>query len=396
MGERKGVNKYYPPDYDPSKGGLNKFQGTHALRERARKLHMGILIIRFEMPYNIWCEGCENHIGTGVRYNAEKKKVGMYYSTPIYQFRMKCHLCDNHFEIKTDPANLDYVIVSGARRQERRWDPTENEQVVPEDKGVTRKMAADAMFRLEHGVDDKKQSKQVNLTLRQLEEFQTERWFDDYGANRAMRAAMRVKRNEAKAQEVKDASYNFIDPLLPPDDNDAKVAKLLQFTQPKTSDQLRDEKRTLIDAQSVFARLKAKKISPSSKKAYARQSLTGLINQSQKNFSNFKNSGAAQNLGIILKKGNPGTSSEHSPQEDLRKGEDVDPQTPASTHEDKQRQCASPESNGISGTSTDIAADSTTNQRVAVQGCSSKAENLPSQSTMNSLVGYDCSTSDSD
>ena len=38
------------------------------------------------------------------RYNAEKKKIGMYYSTPVYQFRMKCHLCDNYFEIKTDPA----------------------------------------------------------------------------------------------------------------------------------------------------------------------------------------------------------------------------------------------------------------------------------------------------
>lgn len=67
MGERKGTNKYYPPDYDPGAGGLNKFLGTHALRERARKLHLGILIIRFEMPYNIWCEGCENHIGMGVR-----------------------------------------------------------------------------------------------------------------------------------------------------------------------------------------------------------------------------------------------------------------------------------------------------------------------------------------
>lgn len=67
MGERKGQNKYYPPDYNPAVGGLNKFQGTHALRERARKLHMGILIIRFEMPYNIWCEGCNNHIGMGVR-----------------------------------------------------------------------------------------------------------------------------------------------------------------------------------------------------------------------------------------------------------------------------------------------------------------------------------------
>lgn len=37
-------------------------------------------------------------------YNAEKKKVGMYYSTPIYQFRFKCHLCPNHIEMKTDPA----------------------------------------------------------------------------------------------------------------------------------------------------------------------------------------------------------------------------------------------------------------------------------------------------
>jgi Saf4/Yju2 protein len=56
------------------------------------------------MPYNIWCDGCNKHIAMGVRYNAEKSKIGMYYTTPIYKFRMKCHLCDNHFEIKTDPA----------------------------------------------------------------------------------------------------------------------------------------------------------------------------------------------------------------------------------------------------------------------------------------------------
>lgn len=55
------------------------------------------------MPYNIWCGTCGNHIGMGVRYNAEKTKIGNYFTTPIYQFRMKCHLCDGHFEIKTDP-----------------------------------------------------------------------------------------------------------------------------------------------------------------------------------------------------------------------------------------------------------------------------------------------------
>jgi len=48
-----------------------------------------------------------------LRYNAEKTKVGMYYSTPVYQFRMKCHLCDNHFEMKTDPGvriPINYTI----------------------------------------------------------------------------------------------------------------------------------------------------------------------------------------------------------------------------------------------------------------------------------------------
>jgi len=46
---------------------------------------------------------CNNHIGMGVRYNAEKKKIGNYFSTPIYSFRCKCHLCDGWFEIHTDP-----------------------------------------------------------------------------------------------------------------------------------------------------------------------------------------------------------------------------------------------------------------------------------------------------
>ncbi|XP_066946799.1 coiled-coil domain-containing protein 130 homolog isoform X1 [Macrobrachium rosenbergii] len=309
MGERKGVNKYYPPDYDPRKGGLNKFQGTHALRERARKLHMGILIIRFEMPYNIWCDGCENHIGTGVRYNAEKKKVGMYYSTPIYQFRMKCHLCDNHFEIKTDPANLDYEIVSGARRQERRWDPTDNEQIVPEDKEVTRKMAADAMFKLEHGVDDKKKSRDNQASIEQLEEFQTRRWHDDYGANRAMRDIMRVKRTKEQEQATRDASYHLPVPLLPPDESDEKTAKLLQFTQSKTSDELQKEKRSSIDAHSIFAKLKPKSVSSQEKKAFARQSVKNIVNSSQKNFSNFKNNFKPQTLGIKVKKTENETAS---------------------------------------------------------------------------------------
>ena len=64
------------------------------------------------MPYNIWCNTCGNHIGMGVRYNAEKTKIGNYYTTPIFQFRMKCHLCDGHFEIKTDPRNCFFPLLA--------------------------------------------------------------------------------------------------------------------------------------------------------------------------------------------------------------------------------------------------------------------------------------------
>ncbi|XP_023248548.1 coiled-coil domain-containing protein 130 homolog isoform X2 [Copidosoma floridanum] len=231
MGERKGQNLYYPPDYDPKFGGINKFQGTHALRERARKLHLGILIIRFEMPFNIWCDGCGNHIGMGVRYNAEKKKVGMYYSTPVYQFRMKCHLCDNHFEIKTDPGNLDYLVISGARRQENRWDPTENEQVVPETKEVSRRLYDDAMYKLEHSLEDKKVAKTRANALESAIAVNETLWKDDYTSNCTLRSLFRDKKKEiqnksAMNQEFLNKTGINID-LVDEHEDDIRLAKLL-------------------------------------------------------------------------------------------------------------------------------------------------------------------------
>lgn len=58
-----------------------------------------------------------------MRYNAQKSKVGNYYSTPIFAFRCKCHLCSHWFEIRTDPQNAAYVVYEGARKQESSWDP---------------------------------------------------------------------------------------------------------------------------------------------------------------------------------------------------------------------------------------------------------------------------------
>lgn len=239
MGERKGQNHYYPPDFFSNPKimakGLNAYHGTHALRERGKKWESEkILTIRFEMPYNIWCDGCKNHIGMGVRYNAEKKKLGNYYSTPIYQFRMKCHLCDNYFDIKTDPANLDYEIVSGARRQENRWDPTQNEQVVPETKEVQRRMFDDAMFKLEHGAKDQKTADDTKPVLSRLYQRNDDVWKDNFEANSKLRAEFRKAKKEFKAGEEADnkiltrASLTGIK-LLPETEEDRQMASLLRL-----------------------------------------------------------------------------------------------------------------------------------------------------------------------
>nr|SVE72567.1 EOG090X0DK6 [Daphnia similis] len=259
MGERKGVNKYYPPDWRPEMGSINKYHGTHALRERANKLHLGILIIRFEMPYNIWCEGCPDKsipIGMGVRYNAEKTKVGMYYSTPIYQFRFKCHLCPNYIVMKTDPGNLDYVIVSGARRQERRWDPLENEQVVPEEKSTSQKLATDAMFKLEHGEKDALKSKTAAPVIDRLQDHR-ERWRDDYRTNRILRDQFRAAKKELKAKAAIDAallSKASLDiKLLPQSEDDKKIASLLRLNPTQTPEERQQDVRQTIDSRPLFS-----------------------------------------------------------------------------------------------------------------------------------------------
>lgn len=82
--------------------------------------------------------------------------------------------------------------MSGARRQENRWDPNENEQIVPEDKNTSKKLFDDAMFKLEHGYGDKKHADSVQPTLAKLTAKRQKVWQDDYAANCVLRQQFRV------------------------------------------------------------------------------------------------------------------------------------------------------------------------------------------------------------
>ncbi|XP_048377875.1 probable splicing factor YJU2B [Stegostoma tigrinum] len=302
MGERKGVNKYYPPDFDPAKhGSLNKYRNSHPLRERARKLSQGILVIRFEMPYNIWCDGCGKHIGMGVRYNAEKKKVGNYYTTPIYRFRMKCHLCVNHIEMQTDPANCDYVIVSGARRKEERWDMKDNEQILTTEHEEKKKLETDAMYKLEHGVSDQEKLKIAIPTLSDIQEMQSA-WKDDFAINSMLRKKFRDEKKVLKEVEEKDEALrnkaSLSIPLVQESEDDKHLASLLKFQAMDSYEDKQKLKRKEITSRSWFA---PSQVTVGEKAGETLKKL-GLNKISTTKSTNSPNGFAASNLGIIRRK----------------------------------------------------------------------------------------------
>mmetsp|Transcript_19004 Transcript_19004/g.53305 ORF Transcript_19004/g.53305 Transcript_19004/m.53305 type:complete len:286 (+) Transcript_19004:126-983(+) len=210
MAERKAVNKYYPPDWDPSKGSINTYRNSHPLRERARKLDKGILIVRFELPYNIWCDGCKSHIGKGVRYNAEKSAAGKYYSTKLWKFRMKCHLCPNRFEIQTDPENRDYKILNGATRKTETYTAESAETI---ELGTKTEEDFDPLRQLEKGTEDKAKASKEAPRMRELIGISHLHRDDDFSANQVLRQGFRKRKREFEEEREERFAKNIYFPL---------------------------------------------------------------------------------------------------------------------------------------------------------------------------------------
>ncbi|CAI8019710.1 Coiled-coil domain-containing protein 130 [Geodia barretti] len=190
----------------------------------------------------------------GVRYNAEKTRAGSYYSTPIFKFRMKCHLCDNHFEIQTDPKNMAYVVVSGASRKNERWEEKEGETVSVEGHSEAQKLASDAMYRLEHGVEDKTKADEAAPRIARIMAMNDEK-LEDFGLNQLIRKKFRGEKKALKAKADADeeiqkrASISI--PLVEEKKEDIVRARATEFAA-GTSLAERKRRRREIKSQSVF------------------------------------------------------------------------------------------------------------------------------------------------
>lgn len=242
-------NFYYPPEWTPKQGSLNKFHGQHALRERAKKIDQGILVIRFEMPFNIWCGGCNSMIAKGVRFNAEKKQVGNYYSTKIWSFTMKSACCKHEIVIQTDPKNCEYVIMSGAQRKVEEYDVEDAETLllpVEEEKSKL----ADPFYRLEHQEEDLKKKKEAEPVLVRLQRVSYARHSDDYALNKSLRAKLRNQKKRVAEEESVSRKMGLGIRLLPASEEDASAAAHVKFASKFSRN--REEKRALIKSSSIF------------------------------------------------------------------------------------------------------------------------------------------------
>ncbi|KAF6230862.1 hypothetical protein HO173_010978 [Letharia columbiana] len=228
------MGRYVPPEHEGTTS-ANKLAGKHALGSRARKANQGILTVRFEMPFPIWCTTCPKPtiIGQGVRFNAEKKKVGNYHTTPIFSFRMKHVACGGWIEIRTDPMNTAYVVTEGAKKRDTGEDKFQEGEIKITTEEERARLEGDAFARLEGKVEDTQRTVSDKSRIEELYNAKGRDWDDPGEANKRLRKGFRVGRKEreknGKATEsLKDRMSLGMD-LLEETEDDRKRAGFVEF-----------------------------------------------------------------------------------------------------------------------------------------------------------------------
>ncbi|XP_072314481.1 splicing factor YJU2 [Eucyclogobius newberryi] len=159
MSERKVLNKYYPPDFDPAKIPKLKLPKDRQY------------VVRLMAPFNMRCKTCGEYIYKGKKFNARKETVQneLYMGLPIFRFYIKCTRCLAEITFKTDPENTDYAMEHGATRnfQAEKLIEEEEKRVVQEreDEELNNPMKV-----LENRTKDSKMEMEVLENLQELKE----------------------------------------------------------------------------------------------------------------------------------------------------------------------------------------------------------------------------------
>lgn len=106
MSERKAINKWYPPDYDPSK-----------VPKKEKSRNAGANKSRLMLPFSMKCLQCNEYIAARRKFNARKETTNeKYMGFKIIKFHIKCPRCSNSIVFRTDPALAGFAPVEGGVR----------------------------------------------------------------------------------------------------------------------------------------------------------------------------------------------------------------------------------------------------------------------------------------
>ncbi|KAM3707796.1 hypothetical protein ACJW30_02G051500 [Castanea mollissima] len=190
MGERKVLNKYIPPDFDPSK------------LARVQKPKNDQIKVRMMLPMSIRCKTCGNYIYKGTKFNSRKENVmgETYLGIQIFRFYFKCTTCSSEITMKTDPQNSDYVVESGATRNFEPWREEDHDLVETEKRKREAEEMGDAMKGLENKALDSKREMEIDAGLCEMKSMKSRRESVSFDA---MLGALK-SREEEKKKKMED------------------------------------------------------------------------------------------------------------------------------------------------------------------------------------------------
>lgn len=226
------LNKYYPPDFDPSK------------IPRRRQPKNQQIKVRMMLPMSIRCNTCGNYIYKGTKFNSRKEDVigETYLGIQIFRFYFKCTKCSAEITMKTDPQNSDYTVEAGATRNFEPWRSTD-EAIDDAKKKRDAEEMGDAMKVLENRTLDSKREMDILAALDEMKSMRarhavvgTEEMLE------ALRRTAEIKEKELAEEDeaiirsmVFQSSEKFVRRLDDDEYDDDEKDNLLSRKKPKAS-----------------------------------------------------------------------------------------------------------------------------------------------------------------
>ena len=224
---------YVPPEYYDSgqKKTKNQIEGSKGHNQFVQRG-----VVRFELPYDGFCENCGDHVGKGTRFNAVKTKVGNYFSTPIWEFTMSCRVCAAQtFRIRTNPRERSFDYEQGIHKQVQEFDTDKagtagvidtdsgSHKIVPghskmdvaklntatTDGVATVSGSLSGLERLEQAASGKRRVLTEAEKFHQMVHVSNQTYGDDVSGNSKIRQTFRKDRKEKKERVVKGGKLGW-------------------------------------------------------------------------------------------------------------------------------------------------------------------------------------------